>query len=386
MPQYQGQFYTGKQAAGDVLREVLQGIARGRQQSAQSREEQRMEAERAQLQADRANERTYQRGRDAQGDARVAAQDRVAAEQRTMQDAQLLAELRKRGVFRGTAPKNITEQVDLTGIGGVGRSFVQSPTRYSQLNDGYMLDEAKTPEARLNDAVRAALTNKPDAIAQAVQAGMTPEQAMQLVNRPGSAGALAAKRADLTLQDEFAAKADQRQFGYSSQLAKQRADNAPGPKLSAVPMKVVEQTLDSEALGSALGSLDALLQSEDGGDAVGLLDGIKPTRFISERGQQVRSMISNVNSTLMKLRSGSAVTPSEAKRLEDFTITKWDDEATMRTKVAQLREFLVNRARDNREYYSQDNGYRELPAPRSSAAPASPSAPTPQARARRNPY
>jgi hypothetical protein len=364
MPQYMGQFYTGRQAAGDALREVLQGIARGRAESREMREQRRIEEERAQLQRDRADERTYQRGRDAQGDARLAAQDADAAKNAELARALNLSQLRERGIFQGPAPTNATASVDFSGLGGVGASAVPDPTRYAALGSGFYEDRDATPMARVKRAAARALAGD---VEGAVANGMTPDAALQVVNRPGSAGALSAKRSELALQDEFNAKADQRQFGYSSRLASQRAANQPGPKLATVPMKVVEQTLDSEALVGALGSLDSLLQTNEGADAVGLFDGAFPTFMVNKTGQQVRSAISNVNSTLMKLRSGAAVTPSEAKRLEDFTITKWDDEATMRTKVAQLREFLANRARDNREYYSQDNGFKALPPVRSAA-------------------
>jgi hypothetical protein len=383
MPQYQGGFYTGQQAAGDVLRQIFEGLRIGRQDGMAARDQRRMELEREQARADRLEQQQYTRGREAK-------QDEIDEKNRQLARALQLSDLRARGILEGTAPTNPTASIDLRGLGGVGVSALPDPKRYTQMG-GFYEDRDNTPMARVKRATARALAGD---VEGAVANGMTPEEALQVVNRPGSAGALAAKRADLTLQDEFAAKGDARQFGYNSRLAQQRAENRPAPKMAAVPMKVVEQTLDSEALGSELERLDMMLQTPGGADGVGLIDNLFPTMMVNKGAKQVRSIISNVNSALMKLRSGSAVTPSEAERLKDFTITAWDDEKTMRTKVAELRNFLLTRSRDNREYYSEDNGYKALPAVRSAvpvaqdttaAAPVQRTTTT-QGRPRRNPF
>jgi hypothetical protein len=229
MPQYQGQFYTGAQAKGDILRQIFEGLRIGRQDGMAARDQRRMELEREQARADRLEQQQYTRGREATADA-------AAADERKIRDAQLLADLRARGVFRGPAPKNITEAVDLTGIGGVGRSFVQDPKRYSQLTDEFHIDDAQTPETKarvLSQSNKQAIARiaqrlsngDQSAIGEAVAAGINISD-VDPVRRPGTKQYMDAQAAELKMKDLMDARQQARQFNYGSRLATQRASTA----------------------------------------------------------------------------------------------------------------------------------------------------------------
>jgi hypothetical protein len=237
MPQYQGQFYTGAQAKGDILRQIFEGLRIGRQDGMAARDQRRMELEREQARADRQEQQTYARGRDAK-------QDEIDEKNRQLARALQLSDLRARGISEGTAPTNPTTSIDLRGLGGVGVSALPDPTRYTPLGEGFYEDRDATPAAlaaqhrqTIARIAQKAATGDPSAMAEAVANGVD-VSALDPTRRAGTPQYLAAKRAELNLEDEYSARANARQVAGQMQVAGARAtqDARAGavPKLSDV--------------------------------------------------------------------------------------------------------------------------------------------------------
>jgi hypothetical protein len=224
-PVYRGAFYSKQQAAGDIVREIFDGLRTGRQDALQTRERDRVEAERQQLRADRLEERAYLRGRDAKADARQAIADNIA------QLRERLA-LEKEGVFHGSMPENPVE------FATVGRSFIEpggaaraiaqgvESTPYRDLGNGYYRDERKTPEALAENHRRMiagiaqkAMQGDSSAMAEAVANGFD-VSGLDPTRRAGTPQYLAAQRAELELRDQFNAREQARQVAGQLRVAR----------------------------------------------------------------------------------------------------------------------------------------------------------------------
>ncbi len=387
-PAYRGAFYSKQQAAGDVIREIFAGLRTGRQDSQQAREQRRLEEERASERDFRTTQWNHQLERERVGDGRQAILDSLA------QLRERIA-LEKEGVFAGKAPANITEPVDFSGIGGVGRSFIQNPNRYRQLDDGHYRDDAKTPETQarvLADTHRQTIerlvtrlhNGDQSAVGAAAAAGINPRD-YDPAARPGTPQYLAAKRAENNITVDGQLRVVREELRGRRELASMKAEPTPG---RPIPPKVVEDIVTNEAAirqiddaiamlsGTAVDDTGASRDTRGARDAIGPVDGFKPTMFTGQAGQEFRSALANISSITFKNRSGQAVTASEEKRLADYIPNRViDDEASALTKLRKMRAYILDETDGRREAYSPELGFREMPAQRLGAT-ASPSSPT----------
>lgn len=342
MPQYQGAgFYTGRQAGGDILREVLQGIARGRAQSMQSREQQQLEAERAQLQADRADERTYQRGRDAQADARVSAQDAEAAKNAELARALNLSQLRERGIMQGAAPANPTASVDLSGVGGFMASALPDPGRYTPLGSSFYEDRDATPRALAANQQRliARIAQRVasgdasafgDAVANGVNIGE-----LDPTKRAGTPQALAAQRSELELKDTFSAREQARQV--AGQLRVAEANRAADAAASTG-----KPPSEGELAGA--GFLSRALEAHGQFDTVKMPNTV--TRFTGDMAvigqsndfREWNAVRKNFATAVLRKESGASISPTEYEAVDAMYIPLPGDSDELKANKQKNRE------------------------------------------------
>jgi hypothetical protein len=331
MPQYQGGFYTGQQAAGDVLRQIFEGLRIGRQDGMVARDQRRVELEREQARADRLEQQQYTRGREATADA-------AAAENAALARALNLSQLRERGIRQGAAPTNATASIDLRGLGGVGASALPDPTRYTQMGEGFYEDRDATPAALAAQqrqtiariAQRVAAGDQ-SALGDAVAAGLNPRE-LDPAARPGTPQYLAAQRAELELKDGFDARQSRRQVAGQLQVANaaRAADAA-----SATGKPPTEGEL------SGAGFLSRAMEAH------GQLEGIKTPNTVSRllgdgmvTGQtdtfrQWNAVRKNFATAVLRKESGASISPTEFEGVDAMYIPlPGDSEELLATKRA----------------------------------------------------
>ncbi len=141
--------------------------------------------------------------------------------------------------------------------------------------------------------------------------------------------------------------------------------------LRAVPAGTVQDFQGLQANIRELAELEALAQANPKAfnEALGLKNMLPEwlaTRGMSDDAITARGRLSNVSSGVFLERSGAAVTPSEAKRLEGWTANLTDNPTKARVAIRNMRKFFEQKAADTQAAYNEDAGYRPLggtPAP-----------------------
>lgn len=141
--------------------------------------------------------------------------------------------------------------------------------------------------------------------------------------------------------------------------------------LRAVPAGTVQDFQGLQANIRELAELEALAQANPKAfnEALGLKNMLPEwlaTRGMSDDAITARGRLSNVSSGVFLERSGAAVTPSEAKRLEGWTANLTDNPTKARVAIRNMRKFFEQKAADMQAAYNEDAGYRPLggtPAP-----------------------
>ena len=147
--------------------------------------------------------------------------------------------------------------------------------------------------------------------------------------------------------------------------------------LRAVPAGTVQDFQGLQANIRELEDIQAMLTSKDPkvkasvSNALGLKNMLPEWATTAMIGQDenalaLRGKLSNVSSGVFLERSGAAVTPSEAKRLEGWTANLTDNPVKARVAVENMLKFFRQKAADTQQAYNEDAGYRPLggtPAP-----------------------
>lgn len=155
--------------------------------------------------------------------------------------------------------------------------------------------------------------------------------------------------------------------------ARARAAGGGGERGAQLPAPAIEKMIDLDDLiaqsNRASRSLGAAVASGKNvtGRAFGFIPLPNAARDIfkqgGDEGVSARSDLSNIASSIMKLRSGAAVSDAEFARLEPFLPSNNDDEALAMIKLRKLREALEDLKRIRLENY-QRYGKRGLEQPR----------------------
>ena len=141
--------------------------------------------------------------------------------------------------------------------------------------------------------------------------------------------------------------------------------------LRAVPAGTVQDFQGLQANIRELAELEALEKANPKAfnEALGLKNMLPEwlaTRGMSDDAITARGRLSNVSSGVFLERSGAAVTPSEAKRLEGWTANLTDNPTKALVAIRNMRKFFEQKAADMQAAYNEDAGYRPLggnPAP-----------------------
>jgi hypothetical protein len=372
MALYQGQFYGGQQAAGDVLREILSGLRTGRADAMQRREQARAEADRLEAQA-------YARGRDAQGDARQAAQDAETQRNAELARALNLSQLRERGIREGSAPDAMTS-FDLSGFGGVGTAAIPDRARYTDLGGGFYEDRDATPQARqrtqqqlIARIAQRAAQGDTSAIGEGVASGMSVGDITSLdpAKRPGTPQYLAAQEAELQLKDRYDARADNRRV--AGQLRVARA----GKLSAAQPKPPTEGELSGAGFLSrameAHGQLDGIAVPNTAARVLG-------DKFVTgqtDTFRQWNAVRKNFATAVLRKESGASISPSEFEGVDAMYIPMpGDSEELLQTKRANregaLRTLQIMSGRAGEQAFQGSAPIRDGGVPIPATAPRSP--------------
>lgn len=149
------------------------------------------------------------------------------------------------------------------------------------------------------------------------------------------------------------------------------ANQPPAPaKLRVVPAGTMKDFQGIQANLRELQDIEnALTDPKVAGEALGLKNMLPEwaaTRGMSDPALTLRGKLSNVASGIFLERSGAAVTPSEAKRLEGWTANLTDNPAKAANAIKNMRAFYEQKVADMQNTYGEETGYRPL-APRQPA-------------------
>ncbi len=93
----------------------------------------------------------------------------------------------------------------------------------------------------------------------------------------------------------------------------------------------------------SLNIIDALMDGKSDIAGVGMIDSLKPDFLVSEEGKQIRRNVAGVANTILKSRSGAAVTDQEYARFLNEAMTgKLTSEASLKSGLQKMRQDLVN--------------------------------------------
>lgn len=182
-------------------------------------------------------------------------------------------------------------------------------------------------------------------------------------------------RADERAADAAARAAErtQQQQWQTGENAKNRAATM-GAKLRAVPAGTMKDYQGIQANLRELQDIEAAMTTDpkSASEALGLRNMLPEwaaTRGMSDPALTLRGKLSNVASGIFLERSGAAVTPSEAKRLEGWTANMTDNPKKALNAIRNMRAFYEQKVADMQGAYGEETGYRPL-APGVSPAPA----------------
>lgn len=96
-----------------------------------------------------------------------------------------------------------------------------------------------------------------------------------------------------------------------------------------------------DRLDQLTSQLEPMYTSGRGAPGTGVIAGRLPSVAVSQEGKDVRSMIADMNSTMMLIRSGKAVTPSEMQRIEKFIPVETDPDSVIASKLKNFRAALA---------------------------------------------
>ena len=135
--------------------------------------------------------------------------------------------------------------------------------------------------------------------------------------------------------------------------------------LRVVPAGTVQDFNGIQANIRELAELESLATSDPKAfsEALGLKNMLPEwlaTRGMSEAAITARGRLSNVGSGVFLERSGAAVTPSEAKRLEGWTANLTDNPTKARVAIRNMRAFFEQKAADMQNAYGEPSGYRPI--------------------------
>jgi len=168
----------------------------------------------------------------------------------------------------------------------------------------------------------------------------------------------------------------------------------PDVKLKPIPVSVTTAILDNE---KSLAQIDRALALTSGSGTVGSkadpsatgFKGFLPDVILNRAdpsGVEARAEIGDIGSMIIHDRSGAAVTASESPRLKPFIPLITDDAETLKKKLNRLKSEVTATHRGVLEFYSEDQGYKPLPArggnvnvPREGTGGAQPNATAPEA-------
>ncbi len=187
--------------------------------------------------------------------------------------------------------------------------------------------------------------------------------------------------ADAEAARNFQRSQQDRSFQQQRSMLDTRMDNAPQPKLRVVPAGTMKDFQGINANLRELQDIEAALTKDPqtAGEALGLRNMLPEwvaTRGMSEPALTLRGKLSNVASGIFLERSGAAVTPSEAKRLEGWTANLTDNPTKALNAIRNMRAFYEQKVQDMQGAYGAETGYHPL-APMGQPAPQAPRQYTP---------
>ena len=215
-------------------------------------------------------------------------------------------------------------------------------------------------------------------------------RAKQLAGAQGGYVKTGVSETERVREDDRAAKAEalQASLAQARELAQQRIDATAAEKAKdrenqrflrslvagagqpkpgrAVPASTIK---DYQGISANIREIeDALATAERNPAAFAEALGLKnmlpewiATRGMSKDALTARGKLSNLASGIFLERSGAAVTPSEAKRLEGWTANLTDNPAKAKNALQNILAFYRQKAADMEEAYGPEAGYRELP-------------------------
>lgn len=326
-----------------ALLQGVSGFMRGRQQrQRQDIEDARYEQEQAQKTARENEQMAMQRElRDAQiqamRDAQAARQEAAARQQ--MQDERSAYE----GGYRPAAE---TQQLGaaMSQVGATGNPMANAA--------GAMLQgRAKGPSAYTLGGVPMVKGAESMQEAQSrrqmeIQDARAKEQRQQHLD-------------DVKAQQDFQRAQQDRSFAQQRDLLGTRLDATTGqPK--TLPMGVESELSENISALHSIQQAQQMMSAKGADDHFGLMRGAQNAIGMANRfdksGTEVRSLIANLGSQQIKLRSGAAVTASEWPRLAPWIPSIHDSPDEIRVKLQKMGEVIADETNARTQYYQQQ-GY-----------------------------
>ena len=179
----------------------------------------------------------------------------------------------------------------------------------------------------------------------------------------------------LKAQQMFEAGESAKDRSQRERLANVAAGAKAQPKLRAIPAGTIK---DYQGINANMREIaDALETANKDPEAFKEALGFKnmlpewmATRGMSEGAMAVRGKLSNLASGIFLERSGAAVTPSEAKRLEGWTANMTDTPEKAKNALENILAFYQQKAADMGAAYDEEAGYHALGRTASAQTPA----------------
>jgi hypothetical protein len=193
------------------------------------------------------------------------------------------------------------------------------------------------------------------------QLAATPKYAQQLGLEKAKADE-AAIRLQQTLASRDYATDTQAQVRREENARREAEAAAKAAKLKDVPANAVKVIVAND---TALNKVnDALEGLKSRPESIGW-KGYTPDEVLQrtdKEGVAVRALIADISSLKVHDRSGASVTASEFPRLKPFIPRVTDSYETAITKLNQFKQELENLTNSYKSVYSEEQGYRPLPA------------------------
>lgn len=317
------------------------------QQAAQMARQERLDEENRQRQAEmmRIQAETLK--------AQQAERDRVAQRQ-TMLDQRdayeggyrSLPETREQGAALGTAAAGIQTAPSAPMLGAAGVGLGEYADAMRSAREAYTLNG--TPMAKTAESVQ----ERRDRLAAQQREGE------QIAARQ-------ARTEERAADQTFQLERDRRNNAAQLAAVNARVANMGQPSTPRLRVVPAGTTQDFQGIQSNLRELldiENILTTKPAAasEALGLKNMLPEwaaTRGMSDDAMALRGKLSNVTSGIFLERSGAAVTPSEAKRLEGWTANLTDNPKKALNAIKNIRAFYEQKARDMAAAYGPESGY-----------------------------